>query len=142
LSANWNPDTSEIDLRSRRGNMTGGLVYKANRTVRAGQSDSISARRGHCRDQAGVHAAGKHRDDDFERLVIGDTQSIDLLLRNARACECSVDVFPASVDDDERMVALKAGNRAANGKDSSRILEQFPSKLQDDRPRPNRSSRD
>ena len=122
--------------------MTGGLVYKANRTVRAGQSDSISARRGHCRYQAGVHAAGKHRDDDFERLVIGDTQSIDLLLRNARACECGVDVFPASVDDDERMVALKAGNRAANGKDSSRILEQFTSKLQDDRPRPNRSSRD
>ena len=58
--------------------------------------------------------AGQHRHDNFERGLVRDAQPIDLLLGDAHAREGSVNILPATVHDDERVAALKPGNRAAN----------------------------
>ena len=97
-------DQSQIHTVTGDGDDRRGALHRCHGRISAGQPDRVGARTAHGRDQTRVDRARQDRHDDIERSRIGDSQSIDLLLRDARGIERRVDLAAAAVDHDQRRV--------------------------------------
>src|SRR5439155_18251293 len=82
-------------------------------------------------DEARVHGARQHGDDDVERRLVGDAQAIDLPLLEAGDLQRRVDLFAPAVHDRHRRAARRdRRDRADDRRQMRAILEQLAAELQ------------
>ena len=92
--------------------MRSDLPCAHNAGVGAGEADGSSARGIDRCDEAGVHCAGEHLDDDAERVGVGDAQTVNLPLGDAGTRQRCVDLAAAAMHDDQRR--RRRGNDRGN----------------------------
>jgi hypothetical protein len=71
-------DPAEVDDGAARRTMQTGGRHAPDRRVGAGKTDRLYAGSAERRDEPGIHETGKHADDDIERRLIRNAQSVHL----------------------------------------------------------------
>jgi len=77
-------------------------VRQSARTISAGQPDGADAGRGQCGHEACVDESRQDRDHDRQSRLVGDAQSLDLPLLDARHLQRRVDFPAAAMDNRQR----------------------------------------
>ncbi len=94
-------DTAERQRPALTRRHRGGGPHWQQLRVRARESDGGCSRRVQRRHEPRVDRASEHRDDDFERVRIGDADPVHLLRNDADAAEHGIDGAAATMDDHE-----------------------------------------